>query len=124
VLPPGYDDPANAGRRYPVMYFLHGQGQESEQLLASGILFFGYMAGSTRDDTMRRRESDWGKFIIVFPDSTCRETDCSSGNFNANHKGLANDGPKYMDSIYELMAHVEQTYRVAVPVELPIEDAP
>lgn len=124
VLPPGYDDPANASRRYPVMYFLHGQGQESEQLLASGILFFGYMAGSTRDDVVRRRESDWGKFIIVFPDSTCRAADCSSGNFNANHKGLDGNGPKYMDSIYELMAHVEQTYRVAVPVELPIENAP
>jgi endo-1,4-beta-xylanase len=23
-LPPGYDDPANAGRRYPVVYWLHG----------------------------------------------------------------------------------------------------
>ena len=23
-LPPGYKDPANAGRRYPVIFFLHG----------------------------------------------------------------------------------------------------
>lgn len=123
VLPPGYDDPANANRTYPVLYFLHGQGQESEHLLASGILFFGYMAGSTVEETKRKRESDWGKFIIVFPDSTCREGDCSSGNFNSNHKGIDGNGPKFMDSLYELMAHVEQTYRTAPPVEIPREDA-
>lgn len=27
VLPRGYDDPANAGRRYPTLYLLHGEGQ-------------------------------------------------------------------------------------------------
>ena len=27
VLPPGYDDPANAGRRYPTLYLLHGEGR-------------------------------------------------------------------------------------------------
>lgn len=124
VLPPGYDDPANAGQTYPVLYFLHGQGQESDHLLASGILFFGYMAGSTVDATMRNRQSDWGKFIIVFPDSTCRAGDCASGNFNSNHKGIDGNGPKFMDSLYELMAHVDQTYRTAPPVEIPIEEAP
>lgn len=123
VLPPGYDDPANADRRYPVLYFLHGQGQESDHLLASGILFFGYMAGSNVEATTRRRESDWGKFIIVFPDSTCREGDCASGNFNANHKGIDGNGPRFMDSLYELMAHVDETYRTAPPVEVPIGDA-
>ena len=73
---------------------------------------------------VRRRESDWGKFIIVFPDSTCREGDCSSGNFNSNHKGLDGNGPKFMDALYELMAHVDETYRTAPPVEVPIEEAP
>ena len=124
VLPPGYDDPANVNHRYPVMYFLHGQGQESEQLLASGILFYGFMAGSTRFETQRRGESDWAKFIIVFPDSTCREGDCASGNFNSNHLGIDGNGPKFQDSLYELVAHVESTYRTAIPVEIPIEDAP
>ncbi|MFO0727031.1 MAG: hypothetical protein U1E65_24840 [Myxococcota bacterium] len=119
VFPPGYDDPKNKDRRYPVMYFMHGQGQESSDLLASAILFFGYMAGSTEPETVRRGESDWAKFILVFPDSTCREGECSSGNFNTNHKGINNDGPKYMDSILELIAHVEQNYRTAIPVEVP-----
>lgn len=118
VFPPGYNDPKNADRRYPVMYFLHGQGQESEDLLASAILFFGYMAGSTDEETKRRGQSDWAKFIIVFPDSTCDADACSSGNFNTNHRGVNEDGPKYMDSLFELMAHVETEYRVSIPVEV------
>ena len=27
ALPPGYDDPANAERRYPTLYLLHGEGR-------------------------------------------------------------------------------------------------
>jgi hypothetical protein len=119
VLPPGYNRPENANKRYPVVYFLHGQGMESQSLLASAILFFGYMAGSTNETNMRKQESDWAKFILIFPDSTCDEDACSSGNFNANHKGIDGNGPKYMDSIFELMAIVESTYRVAEPVEVP-----
>lgn len=119
VLPPGYNLPENASKRYPVVYFLHGQGMESDNLLASAILFFGYMQGSTREETIRRRRSDWGKFILVFPDSTCSHGACSSGNFNANHLGVDGNGPRYADSIYELMAHVEANFRVARPVEVP-----
>lgn len=119
VLPPGYDAPENADKTYPVVYFLHGQGMESEELLASAILFFGYMTDSTREEQIRRRKSDWAKFIIVFPDSTCSNDACGSGNFNANHLGIDGNGPAYADSIYELMAHVEKSYRVAPPVVVP-----
>jgi hypothetical protein len=122
VLPPGYNLPENADARYPVVYFLHGQGQESQDLLASAILFFGYMAGSTIPDRVRHKESDWSKFIIVFPDSTCSNEACGSGNFNANHRGIDGDGPKYFDSLFELMSVVENEYRVAIPVEVPREE--
>lgn len=118
VFPPGYDDPANADQRYPVVYFLHGQGQESDDLLASAILFFGYMADSYVEDTMRRFESDWAKFIIVFPDSRCRRGECDGGNFNANHPGVDGNGPRFMDAVFELMVEVERKYRVAIPVEV------
>lgn len=33
-LPPGYDDPTNAARRYPVVYTLHGGLQGSESMMA------------------------------------------------------------------------------------------
>ncbi len=118
VLPPGYNDPANADQRYPVVYFLHGQGMESQDLLASAILFFGYMAGSTQEEKNRRREADWSKFIIVFPDSTCEPEACDSGNFNMNHRGIDGQGPKYYNTLFELMAHVEGNYRTSIPVEV------
>lgn len=121
VLPPGYNNPENAEKTYPVVYFLHGQGMESEQLLASAILFFGYQGDSTREQNIARRQSEWSKFIIVFPDSTCSNDACSSGNFNTNHLGLDGTGPRYADSIYELMAHVEQNFRVRQPVVVPKE---
>ena len=94
---------------------------ESDHLLASGILFFGYMAGSTDEEKLLRRQSDWAKFILVFPDSRCRRGECEDGNFNSNHPGLDGKGPKFMDAMFELMAVVEKNNRVAIPVEIPIE---
>jgi hypothetical protein len=122
VFPPGYNNPENAEKRYPVVYFLHGQGTESDRLLGSAILFFGYQAESTRMEKVRRRESEWAKFIMVFPNSTCSQDACSSGNFNTNHTGLDGNGLRYADSIFELMAHVEETYRVARPFVVPRSD--
>ena len=37
-LPPGYDDPANAGRRYPVIYLLHGYpGRPANWMSPGGV---------------------------------------------------------------------------------------
>jgi hypothetical protein len=118
VLPPGYDDPLNRDERYPVIYFLHGQGMEFREFLASGLLYYGYMAGSARPETKRRRESDWAKFLLVFPDSLCRHGECDQGTFNANFVGLDGHGPRFEDSLFELIAHVDKTYRVLPPVEV------
>ncbi|MBI4817524.1 MAG: hypothetical protein HY791_14785 [Deltaproteobacteria bacterium] len=125
VFPPGYATKAHENDRYPVLYMLHGQGMESESLLASGLFFFAYQAGSAVQARQRRHESDWAKFIIVFPDSKCPDEDeagfeCSSGNFNTNHPGFDGNGPRYTDELLELMAHVEQTYRVRTPEEIPL----
>ena len=38
VLPPGYYDPANAGERYPVVYFMHGYGMDPQGLVDLGAL--------------------------------------------------------------------------------------
>ena len=115
VLPPGYFDDANQDERYPVLYLLHGQGQTSASLLPTALFFIGHMSDSERDTTRRRGESDWVKFILVLPDSTCSRDACASGNFNANHVGLDGHGPRYQDAFYELMAHVEAHYRTATP---------
>ena len=119
VVPPGYDRPENQNRRYPVVYLLHGQGMDPTQFLASALLFLGQMADAVDEDNLRRSQSDWGKFILVFPDSTCSNGACRTGNFNTNHSGLDGHGPRYADSIFELMAHVEARYRVAPPRIVP-----
>ncbi len=120
ALPPGYFDPGNAERRYPVVYFLHGLGDDPNQLFGSAILFLGYMQGSTRAEQRLQHQSDWGKFIIVFPNSTCRGGICNSGTFNTNQKGLDGQGGRYQDALFELMAHVESNYRVLPPVEVDL----
>lgn len=123
VLPPGYAE--SGDQTYPVLYFLHGQGQESDDLLATALLFFAYMADSNDAERIRLGQSDWGKFIIVFPDSTCDVGACRTGNFNTNHSGVTGEGPAYADAFYELMAHIERNYRVRTPVRVPkITDKP
>ncbi len=119
VFPPGYHLPENAEKRYPVLYFLHGQGMESSSLLASAYLFFAYMGQSAVDNTRRRQQSDWAKFILVFPDSKCREHECNTGNFNTNHQGIDGNGFRFQDALWELMAHVETNFRTKRPVEVP-----
>jgi acetyl esterase/lipase/esterase/lipase superfamily enzyme len=37
-LPPGYDLPANAKRRYPVIYYLHGLNDDSRKSVTSGYI--------------------------------------------------------------------------------------
>jgi hypothetical protein len=118
LLPPGYDLSENRDRRYPVVYFLHGYGMDAVDITGSSILFFGYMSGSTRAEKMRRFQSEWSKFIIVFPDSSCSGFECNQGNFNTNHMGFEGEGPRFYDGLRELMAYVERTYRVALPVEV------
>jgi hypothetical protein len=66
-LPPGYNNPANAGRRYPVVYFLHGYGQEPDDLVALSAVFESYMIANDLPAEQR-----FQKFIIVYVDGRCR----------------------------------------------------
>jgi len=42
-LPPGYDDPANAERQYPVVYYLHGGGQFGSELRMANFMTVQYI---------------------------------------------------------------------------------
>ncbi|RMG10840.1 MAG: hypothetical protein D6729_18905, partial [Deltaproteobacteria bacterium] len=131
ALPPGYFEPANANKRYPVVYFLHGYGQAPEGMLATQLVLAGYMA-----------EGLIQKMIIVFVDGRCcfvdaeghRDCDeppgkvfgpewtreCNKGSFYVNRRGrTGEDTTPYMDSIFDLIAHVESKYRTKPPADLP-----
>lgn len=67
-LPPGYDDPANAARRYPVLYFLHGLGQEASDLAPAAAVLSILMS-----------DGRMPKAILVFPDGQCCFVDQETG---------------------------------------------
>jgi putative hemolysin len=130
ALPPGYDDPANADQRYPVVYMLHGYGMEPSGFLATALITDSFVT----DTNVKFRP-----MIYVFPYGRCcwinsvtgarecRELDdsgadfgnqpnwareCHSGTFWINRVGYTNaDATAYGDAFFELMDHVDANYR-------------
>ncbi len=118
-LPPGYDDAANATRRYPVVYFLHGYGQEPDDLVILSAVFETYMLDSGLPEKDR-----FQKFMIVYVDGRCRPNhdgvpvppggdDCEGGTFymDAPAGGFA----RMETNLLELMDHIDATYRTRAP---------
>jgi hypothetical protein len=128
-VPPGYDDPANANARYPVIYMLHGYGMNPKNMMGQAIFTDVYVTDTS---------VNFRPFIQVFPngrccyrnamtqEKDCRTTDdngvdldtlpqwvreCQSGSFYVNASGYADDGSKYGDAFFELMDHIDQAYR-------------
>lgn len=113
ALPPGYHDPANAGVRYPVVFVLHGYGQEPRNLLAVAFLVGNYMSNAAYPSWQRPQ-----KFIMVFPDGRCREGDgCIRGTFYTDSPV----GNARMESFFmDLYDWVDTTFRVRRPEEVEI----
>ena len=66
-LPPGYFLEKNQDLRYPVIYFLHGYGQDPDDLIALSGVFENYMISPNISDHAR-----YQKLIIVYVDGRCR----------------------------------------------------
>jgi hypothetical protein len=137
ALPPGYDDPANADKRYPVMFVMHGYGMEP----------LGFMGTSIISDTfVTDTDVKLRPMIMVFPSGRCcfenkttgqrdcREQDdsgkdydriagwereCHSGSFYVNRQGYGlTDKARYGDAFFELMEHVDKNYRTLAPADV------
>jgi len=113
-LPPGYENPENANQRYPVVYFLHGYGQEPQDLVDLSAVFANYMISE------QPIEYRFQKFIIVYVDGRCRpQRDgvpvdptgdlCERGTFytDAPMGGTA----RMEQNMLDLMGHIDATYR-------------
>ena len=113
-LPPGYNKPENADKRYPVVYFLHGYGMEPQDLADLSAIFALNMQATNPI------ESRFQKYIIVYVDGRCRpQRDgvpvdptgdlCEGGTFylDAPLGGLA----RMETNLIDLMDHVDATYR-------------
>lgn len=124
-LPPGYNKPENANRRYPVVYFLHGYGQEPRDLVDLSGVFAGNMIATNPIETR------FQKFIIVYVDGRCRPNkdgtpidpagdQCERGTFymDAPLGGLA----RMETNLLDLMAHIDATYRTKSPSAAQVTD--
>lgn len=115
-LPPGYADLPD--QRFPVIYFLHGYGQEPADLVDLSAIFSNYML-SDQPEAQR-----FQKFIIVYVDGRCRPGTngvptgavgdrCEQGTFytDANNGGTA----QMETMLLELMDYIDATYRTKQP---------
>jgi hypothetical protein len=96
VLPPGY---STSTLRYPVVFFLHGYGQQPDDLAYAGVLLGLYMGAGRLQ-----------KMIVVFPDGHCRAGDgCETGTFFADSPVHAQ--AQLETAIDELRAEIDRRYR-------------
>jgi len=136
-LPPGYDDPALADQRYPVLYVLHGYGQDATSLAATAIALFEPPMSSIPRTSPRL---DGRKYIVVFPSGRCcfenttsgardctlaHDGDpawrsmCTEGSFYVNASGPhQGDAPAYEDGLIDLFHYVDAHYRTLAPADV------
>ena len=136
-LPPGYFDPSQADQRYPVLYLMHGYGQDSTSLAATAPLLFDPPMGSLPGGSPALNGR---KYIVVFPSGRCCfenttthqrdctlvhdgdpawESMCKQGSFYVNASGpSASDAPAYEDGLIDLVHYVDANYRTLAPADV------
>jgi hypothetical protein len=127
LVPPGYMEPKNASKRYPVVYVGHGYGMDPEALGPVG-----YIAQTMMVDDKTPEERRLAKFIFVAIDARCRpggdvrngplSTDgdlCEEGAFYVDHPDGVYKGSKMLD---ELEAVISAEYRTRAPEDRAVTD--
>jgi hypothetical protein len=122
-VPPGYDDPANANTRYPVVYFFHGYGMQPEDLVDLSTVFSNFMVSPQIP-----KEKRFPKFIIVYVDGNCRPggslplpttgDQCEKGTFYTDSP--RNTQAKMESDLFQLMNFVDQNYRTKGEETIPV----
>jgi S-formylglutathione hydrolase FrmB len=93
LLPASFDDPASKSRKYPILYYLHGLGDNEQTLINSG-------AWSLIEDL--RKQKKIGDFVIVTPQG--------DRTFYVNS---ADGKERYSDFfLQEFMPSIERKYRI------------
>lgn len=120
VLPPGYALAALQARnvRYPVVYVLHGYGQDPRDLQATAAITGEYMAGSLESAATRLASA-----ILVYVDGRCRidpvtmVPECIRGTFFLNGVRTVSGHPiaRLDDWFEEVMQYIDQNYRTMGP---------
>ncbi|MGH7294659.1 MAG: hypothetical protein ACRELB_06995, partial [Polyangiaceae bacterium] len=125
VLPPGYALEANRARdvRYPVLYMLHGYGQDPRDLEATAAVTNNYMNDSQRSSATRL-----AKMIVVYVDGRCRidpttnAPECIRGTFYVDSDRQVNGHAvgQLDDWFEEVMTYVDQNYRTMPATDVDV----
>lgn len=105
--PPGYNDPANAAKRYPVLYLLHGMGGDEEAWLTLG------RAAQILDNLIARGEAQ--PMIVVMPNGNAALSS-APGQSPAGMTVPTTALPHTMDGTFEksftdIIDYIDQTFR-------------
>jgi S-formylglutathione hydrolase FrmB len=93
LLPPSFDDPASKRRKYPILYYLHGRGDNEQTLINTG-------SWSLVEDL--RKQKKLGEFVIVTPQGG-----------NSFYVNSADGKERYSDFfLHEFMPYIEDKYRI------------
>jgi len=113
-LPPGYDDPENAGRRYPVLYLNDGQNLFESTTSFTGVE---WQVDETADRMIR--EGTVPPMIIVGIDNASKDRIREYMPHRSLHPVIVRaQGNRYPDFlIKEVMPFVARNYRVATGPE-------
>jgi hypothetical protein len=116
TLPPGYSLAGSQQRnlRYPVLYVLHGYGQDPRDLEATAAITQNYM-----DDSQRSAATRLAKMIVVYVDGRCRidpttnTPECIRGTFyvNSDHTVAGRKIGQLDDWFDEVVQYVDKNYR-------------
>ena len=123
TLPPGYANADNRARnvRYPVVYVLHGYGQDPRDLEALAIITNNFMNDGNRSSVNRLP-----KFIVVYVDGRCRsdeatgKPECIQGSFYVD--SARPGGPQFDQWFDEVIDLVDQNFRTMKPSEVEVSD--
>jgi hypothetical protein len=121
-LPPGYASKTAIEQnvRYPVMYVLHGYGQDPRDLEAVAAIINNFMNGADRSYATRLP-----KMLIVYVDGRCRvradgKPECIRGTFYMN--SARPDGAQLDSWFDEVTDYVDKNYRTMAPSEVEVPD--
>lgn len=133
TLPPGYGLVENAGQTYPVLYVLHGYGQDPRDLEALALLTNNFM-----NDGLRSYATRLPKFIVVYVDGRCRDRadpasptspgfpECVQGTFYLNSNrpadGATPQGVQLDSWFDEVLDYVDQNYRTMPASDVDVTD--
>ena len=132
TLPPGYALAENANVTYPVLYVLHGYGQDPRDLEALALFTNNFM-----NDGLRSYATRLPKFIVVYVDGRCRDRadsanpsspgipECVQGTFYLNSNrpsdGPSDPGGVQLDSWFdEVVDYVDQNYRTMPATDVDV----